>query len=347
MSDRAVERERAEGALLGLAVGDALGTTLELSRPGLPAHGTRLDGPHRDVTGGGPFAVAPGQVTDDTHLACCVASAIDEQGLHLEAVIRSYLAWSEVTFDISALMRTTVATLARGDRDAGRIAWEASGRDAAPNGSLTRSVPIGVRFALDPARRRDAALADSALTHFDPRCQLACAAFDAAIAAAVTGARDVGEIVQAAIDELKAASTTLIERLPGDITGWILDARDALERDLVAASHADPELRDRGDDHLDLHGSSGFVRVAFRLAFWELAHAEGYADGVIDVVNRGGDADTNGAIAGALLGAFHGVGAIPPLWRQRVLEAQPRGPAALNVEYHPRVLLAALDRWLA
>src|SRR5688500_10462624 len=146
---RRIVRERAEGALLGLAVGDALGTTLEFSRPGLPAHGARLDGPHRDVTGGGPFAVAPGQVTDDTHLACCVAAALEPGGLDTDALVRSYVAWAAVTFDIGSLMRTAVGALARGDREAGRIVWEASGRDAAPNGSLMRTAPIGVRYALD------------------------------------------------------------------------------------------------------------------------------------------------------------------------------------------------------
>ena len=56
---------------------------------------------------------------------------------------------------------------------------------------------------------------------------------------------------------------------------------------------------------------AGFVRVAFRLAFWELVHAPGFKAGLIDVVNRGGDSDTNGAIAGALLGARFGEMARP------------------------------------
>lgn len=340
-----IERDRAEGALLGLAVGDALGTTLEFSRPGVPAHGARLDGPHREITGGGPFAVARGQVTDDTHLACCVAAAIDGEGVDREALARAYVAWSKVTFDIGNLMREAVARLAVGDLDAGRRAWEASGHEMAGNGSLMRTAPIGVRFALDPVRRRDASFADSSLTHFDPRCQLACSAFNAAIAAGVTGASLASDLIGAARDELRGASAALIERLPEDETGLVLLARDALARDLDAARDDDPALREQGDDQLDIHGSAGFVRVGFRLAFWELAHADGIADGLIDVVNRGGDSDTNGAIAGALLGALHGVHTIPEAWRRAVLDCNPPGHEALRVEYHPRVLLAALDRW--
>ena len=338
-------RDRAEGALLGLAVGDALGTTLEFTRADPPAPGGRLDGPHREITGGGPFGVVAGQVTDDTHMACCLAAALGPDGLDVDGLARAYVDWAKISFDVGSLTRRAVDGLAAGDREAGRRAWEASNHDAAPNGSLMRTAPVGVRFAADPARRRAAAFDDSALTHFDPRCQLACAAFDAAIAAGVAGATDRRELVEAAKLELRAASIALIERMPEDATGWVLAGRGALARDLEAATADDPDLRNRGGEHLDLHASAGFVRVAFRLAFWELVHADGYADGIIDVVNRGGDADTNGAIAGALLGAFHGVAGIPPGWVRTVLDAVPPQHPALNVEYHPRVLVAALDRW--
>jgi ADP-ribosylglycohydrolase len=63
-------------------------------------------------------------------------------------------------------------------------------------------------------------------------------------------------------------------------------------------------------------------------------------------VNRGGDADTNGAIAGALAGALHGERAIPETWRRTVLQAAPPGPAPLRGAYHPAALLEALDRAL-
>jgi ADP-ribosylglycohydrolase len=87
-------------------------------------------------------------------------------------------------------------------------------------------------------------------------------------------------------------------------------------------------------DVLNLLTQAGFVRVAFRLAFWELGHASSFQAGLIDVVNRGGDADTNGAIAGALLGAHHGEEEIPADWRALVLSAK-----GLRPEYHPQVLL--------
>ncbi len=81
------------------------------------------------------------------------------------------------------------------------------------------------------------------------------------------------------------------------------------------------------------------MRIAFRLAFWELLHAPSFEAGLVDVVNRGADADAHGAITGALLGAFHGEEAIPAEWKRMVLESMAvvRGP--LWNLYHPRHLL--------
>jgi ADP-ribosylglycohydrolase len=89
---------------------------------------------------------------------------------------------------------------------------------------------------------------------------------------------------------------------------------------------------------LHLHRHQGFVRVAFRLAFWQLVHAPDFAAGVIDVANRGGDADTNAAIVGALLGARDGLATLPRRWVERVHDARPPDEA-LATRYHPRALV--------
>jgi ADP-ribosylglycohydrolase len=67
----------------------------------------------------------------------------------------------------------------------------------------------------------------------------------------------------------------------------------------------------------------GWVLTAFGNALWQLLHAPDLEHGVIDTVRRGGDTDTNGAIAGALLGAVHGRKAIPPRWEQKILSCRP------------------------
>ena len=331
---------RARGALLGLAVGDALGTTLEFERPRLATEWRLLDGPHREITGGGPFGVEPGQTTDDTQMAACLAASLAFHGRFVrDDLVRAYLAWQPHAFDIGALTATALDR-AGGDADAGRAAWEHSGRQSAGNGSLMRTAPIGVMLWNDVAARRGASLADSGITHFDPRCQLACAALNAAIARALVSPAWPGchwVLHEAAGLELRVAAEVLRGRHP-DLIAEIDAAEEALAEDLYLATLDDPGLRDL------LHVAQGFVRVSFRLAFWHLLHAPSFEAALIDAVNRGGDADTNAAITGALMGAHHGETAIPSRWSAPVLGAlSDRTGHPLRELYHPRVLLAALD----
>jgi ADP-ribosylglycohydrolase len=327
---------KVQGALLGLAVGDALGTTLEFSSPTeLPDFPEFAAGPHREMAGGGPFRLAPGQVTDDTHMACCLAASLRLHGRFVaEDVLARYRAWADITFDIGG---TTRDGLLKG----GRRAWEASGRGAAGNGSLMRTAPIGALLASDPGAVLAASLADSALTHFDPRCQLACAALNAAVAFAVTeAAADPLTMTKAAWDVLPAAARALAMADPriGDVVDL---AFDDLREDLEAVLRPDPDLYQRSPIGLRITGhGQGFVRVAFRLAFWELVHAPTFEVALVDVVNRGGDADTNGAITGALLGARDGRDGLPSRWTDAVLgleSAELGNP--FSGAYHPRRLL--------
>ncbi|MCC7383511.1 MAG: ADP-ribosylglycohydrolase family protein [Deltaproteobacteria bacterium] len=327
------------GALLGLAVGDALGTTLEFTRLQAPPFPQLARGPHTHVAGGGPFDLAPGQVTDDTQMACCLAASIRALGRFdaADAAAR-YVEWQIHAFDIGRQTAASLALVRQGHPplDAGREVWARAHRDAAGNGSLMRTAAIGALLE-DPIERRRASVEDSAITHFDPRCGLACAALNAAIAAAREGTEPVSPSLlwEAAKQELPPAALELEQRWPAEAP-HVSRARAALEADLAAASRDDPELY---GPELHLQQSQGFVRVAFRLAFWELLHVADFRAALIDCVNRGGDADTNGAITGALLGAAHGEAAIPVAWRDRVLGALAGRHGPLASVYHPRTLL--------
>lgn len=337
-----VDLGRARGALLGLAVGDAYGTTLEFSTPaGLPPFPELAAGPHREVTGGGPFRLVAGQVTDDTQMACCLAASLMANGqLEPADLGRRYVAWRKVAFDIGTQTAASLGLLASGVEplEAGRRVWVEGGRKAAGNGSLMRTVPIGV-FAADlPHNRRIQSLLDSQITHWDPRCQLACAAYNAAVSVALQDGADAAGMHAAAVAELDAAAALLHDLAPEEAAATEA-ARVVLLKDLVAAAVDDPELY---GPELHIHRHAGFVRVAFRLAFWELAHAPSYEAALVDVVNRGGDADTNGAIAGGLLGVRYGAAAIPERWSRIVLAALANRPASdpFSSLYHPRNLLA-------
>lgn len=215
----------------------------------------------------------------------------------------------------------------------------------------------------------DAAIAESMITHADPRCVLACAAFDAAIAAAVVAdptatamaaPLDGAAMLAVARRALGVATAQLAERWreladggfdPRTVTAAGLaigredlaaidSAQDDLARDLDAATADDPGLY---TPELHVHHTGGFVRVAFRLAFWHCAHTPSWRAALVDTASRGGDADTNAAIVGALLGARDGASAIPEAWRIRVLSARQKGSAAWGDEHHPRHLLALAE----
>lgn len=338
-----VDPARGRGTLHGMAVGDALGTTLEFTQPAYAPFTPPLTGPHTAIVGRGPFRLAAGQVTDDTQMATALTvSLMESGGFRPDHVASSYVAWSRHAFDIGNQTRDALQRVGSGvaSGDAGRETWLAGGRKAAGNGSLMRTAPIALFYQDDPARCLEVAMAESALTHFDPRCQLACAAFDAAIAAAVTrdNPHDPHALIAVAQSALDDAHKAFVARHP-EFTTEGDEAHTALSGDLSRALMPDPDLY--GSD-LHLIRMSGYVRVAFRLAFWQLVHATSFEAALIDTVNRGGDADTNGAIVGALLGAFHGDAAIPAAWKNQVIEALPGDNGPWGTTYHPRRLFALL-----
>jgi len=302
-------------------VGDALGTTLEFKTLVAPPFPQLADGPHRDLVGGGPFSLRPGEVTDDTQMAAALSTSLRLRGrFDPTDVLARYRAWFPHAFDVGNQTREVLeaAGSAPDPFTAARTYWDTHARRPAGNGSLMRTAPIGVFFATDRDARVKASLEESLLTHADPRCALACVAFNAAIAAALTTSEPTpGRLVEAAQSDLATAGAVLGRLLPQALRE-VQDALGAIREDLLLSQKEDPQLY---GPEIHLHHHQGFVRVAFRLAFWELFHAPTFEAAVIDAVNRGGDADTNGAIVGALLGAVHGEGALPKAWRTTVLEA--------------------------
>ncbi|MBK7073943.1 MAG: ADP-ribosylglycohydrolase family protein [Myxococcales bacterium] len=333
------DRDRGLGALWGLALGDALGTTTEFTAPPAPPYPALATGPLDDIVGGGPFSLAPGEVTDDTQLAAALAQSLIVCDGDLDRVdlAARFVDWQRHAFDVGSQIGAALRRLGTGASvdDAARAVWLERGKDAAGNGGLMRAAPLAVAYCARPDALIDAALAEAALTHFDPRCRLAQAAYDAAIAAAVRpdGAPTAAAMLAAARAALDEAAARL--DAVGDDRDRITAAHAALTSDLDAATADDPGLY---GERLHLHRHQGFVRVAFRLAFWQLVHAPDFAAGVIDVANRGGDADTNAAIVGALLGARDGLATLPRRWVERVHDARPPDEA-LATRYHPRALV--------
>src|SRR3954468_19990010 len=164
-----MKTDRANGALLGLAVGDALGTTFEFERIEQPASPRLATGPATDVVGGGPFDLPAGAVTDDTQMAVCLARSVAERGaLDIDDVAARYVGWGREAFDIGNQTHDALGRIARGESAAraGLATWRDSGQRAAGNGSLMRAAPLGVAYAGRPDAI-EAAIAESAITHAD------------------------------------------------------------------------------------------------------------------------------------------------------------------------------------
>jgi ADP-ribosyl-[dinitrogen reductase] hydrolase len=282
MPPTAVERYR--GCLLGHAIGDALGAPLEfLSRAEVRV---RYPAGLRDLVGGGTFGWAPGEYTDDTQMAVCLArSLVERKGFDPRAVAEAWLAWYRAgPRDVGSLVARSLGLVAQGepwDR-AGRLAWEESEARAAGNGGLMRCAPLALLYRDRPETLAWASRQSSAITHYDPRCQQAAAAYTLALASLLRGGGKAHAL------------------------GVALDAIEHSE--LIGALTAIPAL-----DEPRVH-AGGYVVETLQAALWSFVHADALEDVVVLAANLGDEADTVGALAGALAGAHYGERAIPRRW---------------------------------
>ncbi len=215
----AAVRDRALGALLGLALGDAVGTTLEFSARDSRARLT-------DMIGGGPFNLAPGQWTDDTAMALALAESLAANAdLDAADLMRRFVDWHETgrysrngtCFDIGL---TTRAALARWKRNGNPYAGSRDPQTAG-NGSLMRLAPVAIRHFRDRARLRDVAARQSRTTHAAPKAVEACVGFAEILADAIEG-RPRSEVLR---DRAGLAGGAIAPILSGS---WRVKARHAI-----------------------------------------------------------------------------------------------------------------------
>jgi len=302
---------RAQGCLLGQIAGDSLGSLVEFaSKAVIPM---RYPGGLRDLLDGGVWSTLAGQPTDDSEMALMLARSIVAEGRYMPAAaLDAYVHWVRSRpFDIGRTTRAALAAAAEADVDVTASLDEvqrarmeraaaAASQDSQANGSLMRISPLGIFAAGRAGRARSPGEAaawareDSGLTHPHPVCREACAAYVAAIAAAVQGEGAAGAYAAARAEAARGGSAPVLEAL---------DAAAAAP----PASYAQ---------------NSGWVLIALQNAFYQLLHAPSLEEGVIATALEGGDTDTNAAIVGALLGAVHGRDAVPARWRRLVLSCR-------------------------
>lgn len=277
-------RDRALGAFIGLAVGDALGTTLEFE-----ARDTKP--PVYDMVGGGPFDLLPGQWTDDTAMALCLAeSLIACDGLDERDLMERFCRWYQAgensctggCFDIGMTTRNALEQFRRtGDPIAGSTEARAGG-----NGSIMRLAPVALRYWNDRERLKDASRRQSYTTHGAVEAVDACEAL-AMVLASLIGGQSLRDVLSASYSPFTPGVQAIMD---GSYRG---KARSAIR-------------------------SSGYVIHTLEAALWCLSETSTFRDAVVLAINLADDADTIGAVTGQLAGAAYGVSAIPEEWFERL-----------------------------
>ncbi len=297
------QRDRAVGAMLGAALGDALGAPYEFSTvsPGITLHATAADLP-----GGGTFDWAPGEWTDDTSMAVPILEAISRGGdlntdATLDRIAVVWWGWARAAKDVGIHTRRVLTGLSRPNAaDLRASAYEVhqqTGRSGG-NGALMRTPPVALAFLEAPdgaVRTAAAARAVSELTHVDPDAADACVIWSLAVRSAILdGAVDwagaIAALPEPSQDRWRELINEAAAAQPSSFpeNGWVVHAFQAA----VAA------LKGAGPTQ----------------GAWVQGDASTYITAIEAVINAAGDTDTVAAIAGALAGSLVGAGALPTAW---------------------------------
>lgn len=289
------QNDIALGSIIGALVGDAAGATLEFLGRTPTEEEVQLA---LAMTGGGVWANAPGQITDDGELTLVLFQALSEQdSYNPTTVARAYRRWRlSDPFDVGY---ATDAALSEGELhrlDLDELVQRnalLNNADSKANGSLMRATPLGVWSArVDLETTLDAARTDACMTHPNPSCQWSTAAYVVAIRHLMLNPGDH-------IGAVDAAESVLVSTDAAEVRSWLADARNG---DLPA-----------------FYPRAGYVRIAFTHAFYHLYQDTSYVEALTAILNGAGDTDTNACIVGGLVGAIHGLQGIPESMRRAVL----------------------------
>ncbi len=283
------KEDRYQGCLLGLAIGDAVGTTVEFKSPGsFP--------PMTDMVGGGPFHLAKGEWTDDTSMALCLAESLLEcKGFNARDQMERYVRWwkegymssNGKCFDIGNTVSSALSNFQRtGEPNSGFKDDYSSG-----NGSLMRLAPIPLYFASNPSKAITMSAESSKTTHGSKACLDACRYFGGLLVGAINGVEK---------------QALLSERYSPVEDSWKTSPLCDVIDDISIGSFKEKNPP-------DIVGS-GYVVQSLEAALWAFHNSSDFKEGCLLAVNLGHDADTTAAIYGQIAGAYYGLSGIPELW---------------------------------
>lgn len=286
------------GCLVGLAVGDAYGTTYEFkSRTQMPTEENLPD----NIVGGGPFNLKPGEWTDDTSMALCLAESVIEKGWNPHDQMKRYINWWQVgynsvtgeCFDIGGATRRALGwfNMTRGTEFV-------QDTQAAGNGVLMRLAAIPMILHGQPTAVLASCAYESIMTHPSSQSIECSMLMGAMIDKILSGERDKKKILN---------FETLLDKAgknyyQGMYAQYKCHNNGRIE-DIKKVAYADsPASMISGD---------GYCVLTFEAALWAFLNTDSYKAGLKKVVALGDDTDTTGAVYGQIAGAYYGLNAIP------------------------------------
>ena len=285
--------ERYRGCLLGLATGDAVGTALEFNSPGTFE-------PLKDMVGGGPFGLKPGQWTDDTSMALCLAeSLIERKGFDSVDQLKRYVRWyreghlssTGKCFDIGGTVRSALAKFEKTHEPY----CGATDPNSAGNGSIMRLAPVPLFYAKKPLDAVEKSGESSRTTH--------------GVLTAIDACRYLGALIVGAING--ASKEELLSDHFCPASGSWNKKPLTEEIDEIASG----SFKRKNPPQIK---GTGYVVKSLDAALWAFYHSKSFNEGCLMAVNLGDDADTTGAVYGQLAGAFYGEQGIPESWRSKL-----------------------------
>jgi ADP-ribosyl-[dinitrogen reductase] hydrolase len=270
------------GCLIGLAAGDAVGTTVEFSSRGGFT-------PVTDMIGGGPFCLNPGEWTDDTSMALCLAESLIEcGGFNPRDQMERYCRWwrhghlssngrcFDIGITVSGALRRFETT---GEPFAGSTAPNTAG-----NGSIMRLAPAPMFAGNSLAEAIRLSRESSRTTHGADECLDACQVLGALLHHLISGVSKEDALARLRTEEIASSNIRAI---------------------------TDGSYLKKSEDEVR---ATGYVVHTLEAALWSFARTTNFQDAVLAAVNLGDDADTTGAVCGQIAGAFYGADGIPPRW---------------------------------
>ncbi len=265
-------RKRAYASLLGVAIGDALGATVEFMTA---SEIKQTYGVLRDIRGGGWLRLAPGQVTDDTQMTLCIARSIDKSGWSPRDIANRFADWLRSRpLDVGNTCRRGIRRYMHFDSLSGPPC-----DDDAGNGAVMRMAPVAIASLGDSSLLKTWAIQQAHITHHHPLSDAACI--------------HVGTLLHLA---------------------YLGRSRESMRQ---YTQHSISQVPAFG--YLNYRGlCTAYVVDTMQTVLYHFFRARSFEDCVVNTVNQGGDADTSGAIVGAIAGAYFGLEEIPQRWIKKL-----------------------------